>query len=80
MEPSQRRRCDPVGTRSRWWEVALVKAPVTVTSRRQPSGGLSPSNREMRRAALILILVAVAAALIPAWRSIRIRILDAIWG
>jgi ABC-type antimicrobial peptide transport system permease subunit len=33
----------------------------------------------MRRDALILIAVAVIAAFIPAWRSVRIRILDAIW-
>lgn len=41
---------------------------------------LSPSASELRRDALILIVVAISAAFIPAWRSVRIRILDAIWG
>ena len=41
---------------------------------------LSPSAPEMRRDALILVIVAITAAFIPAWRSVRIRILDAIWG
>lgn len=41
---------------------------------------LAPSSHEMRRDALILILVAISAAFLPAWRSTRIRILDAIWN
>jgi ABC-type antimicrobial peptide transport system permease subunit len=28
----------------------------------------------------ILVAVAIVAALIPAWRTIRISIIDAIWG
>ena len=41
---------------------------------------LSPSGQETRRDAVILIAVALAAALIPAWHSVRIKILDAIWN
>jgi putative ABC transport system permease protein len=35
---------------------------------------------EMWRDALILVVVAAISACIPAWRSVRIRILDAIWS
>lgn len=41
---------------------------------------LAPSSHELRRDALVLIVVAIVGALVPAWRSMRIRILDAIWG
>lgn len=41
---------------------------------------LAPSSHEIRRDALVLVVVAVIGALLPAWRSMRIRILDAIWG
>lgn len=41
---------------------------------------LAPEAGEMRRDGALLVIVAVLAALIPAWRSVRIRILDAIWG
>ena len=41
---------------------------------------LSPSVQETRRDAAILIGVALTAALIPAWRAVRIKILDAIWN
>jgi ABC-type antimicrobial peptide transport system permease subunit len=47
-----------------------------------PNGAvtLSPEAGEMRRDGALLVIVAVLAALIPAWRSVRIKILDAIWG
>jgi ABC-type antimicrobial peptide transport system permease subunit len=32
------------------------------------------------RLGTILLVVALVAAFIPAWRTIRIKILDAIWG
>lgn len=41
---------------------------------------LAPSSHEIRGDALILVVVAVVGALLPALRSMRIRILDAIWG
>lgn len=41
---------------------------------------LSPSAREMIRDGVLLALVAVLAAFVPAYRSVRIKILDAIWG
>lgn len=41
---------------------------------------LSISAQQLRSDAIILIGVAVVAAIVPAWRSVRIRILDAIWG
>jgi putative ABC transport system permease protein len=41
---------------------------------------LAPSSHEIRRDALILVVVGMIGALLPAWRSMRIRILDAIWG
>jgi putative ABC transport system permease protein len=41
---------------------------------------LAPSTHEIRRDALVLVIVAIIGALLPAWRSMRIRILDAIWG
>jgi putative ABC transport system permease protein len=41
---------------------------------------LAPSSHEIRRDALVLVIVAIIGALLPAWRSMRIRILDAIWG
>lgn len=40
---------------------------------------LSVSRHQLRTDAIVLTAVAVAAALLPAWRSVRIRILDAIW-
>jgi putative ABC transport system permease protein len=40
---------------------------------------LSVSSTELRSDALILLAVAVIGALIPAWRAMRIRVLDAIW-
>lgn len=41
---------------------------------------LSPGNGEMYRDGVRFIVVANAAALIPARRSSKIKILDAIWG
>jgi putative ABC transport system permease protein len=40
---------------------------------------LSASSAELRSDALILLAVAVIGALIPAWRAMRIRVLDAVW-
>ena len=40
---------------------------------------LSVSATELRSDALILLAVAVIGALIPAWRAMRIRVLDAVW-
>lgn len=37
-------------------------------------------NGEMQYDAIILVIVALASALVPAIRSVRIKILDAIWG
>lgn len=41
---------------------------------------LSVSGRELRRDALILMTVAVVGAVIPASRSVRVRLIEAIWG
>jgi putative ABC transport system permease protein len=41
---------------------------------------LSPTGSEIRRDALILVVVAVIGALLPAWRTVRTRLLDVIWG
>jgi putative ABC transport system permease protein len=41
---------------------------------------LAPSGPELRRDALMLLVVAVVGAFLPAWRSMQIKILDAIWG
>lgn len=41
---------------------------------------LATTWNEMSRDLVILIIVATLAALVPALRSVRIRILDAIWG
>jgi putative ABC transport system permease protein len=41
---------------------------------------LSVTAGEIRRDALILVVVALAGALLPAWRATRTRLLDAIWG
>lgn len=41
---------------------------------------LSVSGRQLRSDALVLVVVAVLAATLPAWRTARVRILDAIWG
>jgi putative ABC transport system permease protein len=41
---------------------------------------LATTGNEMSRDLIILIIVATLAALAPALRSVRIRILDAIWG
>jgi len=41
---------------------------------------LSVTAEEMRRGAVVLVAVAALGALAPAWRSVRLRILDAIWG
>jgi putative ABC transport system permease protein len=40
---------------------------------------LSVSRAQLRSDAVILIVVAVASALLPALRTVRVRILDAIW-
>ncbi len=47
-----------------------------------PNGPVSlrPSGHEMLRDGVLLGIVAVLAAWIPAGRSVRMRILDAIWG
>ena len=41
---------------------------------------LASDNKEMRRDVVILLIVAFIGAIIPAARSVRIKILDAIWG
>lgn len=41
---------------------------------------LATTWSEMSRDLIILLIVATLAALAPAWRSVRLRILDAIWG
>jgi putative ABC transport system permease protein len=40
---------------------------------------LSVSSTELRSDAFILLAVAVIGALVPAWRAVRIRVLDAVW-
>lgn len=47
-----------------------------------PSGhvALSPTRSEMVHGALLLLIVAVIAAFLPAYRTLRMKILDAIWG
>jgi putative ABC transport system permease protein len=41
---------------------------------------LSITGSELRRDAVVLVLVAIIGALVPAWRAVRIQILDAIWS
>lgn len=41
---------------------------------------LTVTAAEMRSDALILVIVAVVGALLPAWTAVRTRIIDAIWG
>jgi putative ABC transport system permease protein len=41
---------------------------------------LSVTRDELRRDTVVLIIVAAAGAVLPAWRTTRVRILDAIWG
>lgn len=47
-----------------------------------PGGPVSLSVQYilMRRYALILLAVSLLAALLPSWQSVRIKLLDAIWG
>lgn len=47
-----------------------------------PGGPVSLSVQYilMRRYGVILLVVALLAALLPSWRSVRIKLLDAIWG
>lgn len=47
-----------------------------------PGGPVSLSVQYvlMRRYGLILLVVALLAALLPSWQSVRIKLLDAIWG
>ena len=47
-----------------------------------PTGAveLSVRGRELRRDALILMAVAIVGAVIPASRSVRVRLIEAIWG
>ena len=40
---------------------------------------LSVSRGQLRSDAAVLMVVAVASALLPALRTVRVRILDAIW-
>jgi ABC-type antimicrobial peptide transport system permease subunit len=39
---------------------------------------LSVTSSELRGDAIILLAVAVMGALVPAWRAVRIRLLDAV--
>ena len=39
---------------------------------------LSVSANELRSDAVILLLVAIVGALVPAWRAVRVRLLDAV--
>jgi putative ABC transport system permease protein len=41
---------------------------------------LSVTGAEIRRDAAILVVVAIIGALLPSWRTMRTRLLDAIWG
>jgi putative ABC transport system permease protein len=41
---------------------------------------LSVSSNELRSDAVILLVVALLGALVPAWRAVRIRLIDAVWG
>ena len=41
---------------------------------------LSVTLQEMRGSAIVLVTVAAVGALAPAWRCVRLRIIDAIWG
>jgi putative ABC transport system permease protein len=41
---------------------------------------LSVTQQELQRDAIILIVVAVVGALVPAWRAVRVHLLKAIWG
>ena len=43
-------------------------------------GSLTVTAAEMRRGAAVLVVVAALGAMAPAWRTVRVRILDAIWG
>jgi ABC-type antimicrobial peptide transport system permease subunit len=39
---------------------------------------LSVSANELRSDAVILLLVAIVGALVPAWRAVRVRLLEAV--
>lgn len=41
---------------------------------------LSVTGEVLRRNAAVMLAVAVVGALLPAWRTVRTRLLDAIWG
>lgn len=41
---------------------------------------ISVTSQELQRDAVILVVVAVIGALVPAWHAVRSRLLDAIWG
>lgn len=41
---------------------------------------LSLTRQTVNRNAAVLVVAAVVGALVPAWRSVRMRLLDAIWG
>jgi len=47
-----------------------------------PNGDVVPSldRADIRVNIIFLLIVAVIGAIIPAWRSVRLKILDAIWG
>jgi hypothetical protein len=41
---------------------------------------LSPTTAELRSDAVFLVVVALAGALVPTWRTVRTRLLEAISG
>ena len=41
---------------------------------------LSVTGEVLRRNAAVMLAVAVVGALLPAWRTVRTRLLEAIWG
>lgn len=47
-----------------------------------PTGpvSLEVTGVELRRNALVLVVVAVAGAAVPSWQTVRTRLVDAIWG
>lgn len=41
---------------------------------------LSVTGQVLRRNGAVMLVVAVLGALLPAWRTVRTHLLDAIWG
>ena len=80
MEPGllSRRPCYLV-TQDRGWRRAVrIAGPASLARRSIGPVTFSVSSTELRSDAMILLAVAVIGALVPAWRAVRVRLLDAV--